>query len=202
MRITKRIIHSPSALNRAVECIRITPKYPNLHAYDKRVVDGADRRTYDEIIYAMEHNEGMAKYCSSVLPQEIGYIIEHDGMYFAVPFTQLKMFMRANRVNETEHSKYSIWAELSRDGKLYMHNAEPTVESDETVFIYNKDPFEMVHARLPIDKTFRVFTDDGVKTIRPKGDALIYDTKLCNPELLPVIEGVIVDVSRYKKFID
>lgn len=201
MRITKRIIHSPSVLNRAVECIRITPKYPNLHAYDKRVVDGADRRAYDEIIYAMEHNEGMAKYCSSVLPQEIGYIVEHNGMYFAVPIIKMKAFMSKYRVFATEHSKYDIWAELSA-GKLYMHNAEPTVESNETVFIYNKDSFEMIPARLPIDKTFRVFTDDGVKTIRPKGDALIYDTKLCNPELLPVIDGVIVDVSGYKKFID
>lgn len=201
MRIIKRIIHSPSALNRAIECIQIIPKYPNLRAYDKRVVGGADRRAYDDIIYAMEHNEGLAKYCSSVLPQEIGYIIEHANMYFAVPFTKMKMFMNTHKVFTTEHSKYDIWAELS-DGKLYMHNAEPTIESDETVFIYNKDPFEMVQARLPIDKTFRVFTDDGVKTIRPKGDALIYGTKLCNPELLPVIDGVIVDVSGYKKFID
>lgn len=201
MKIIKRIIKAPSIINRAPIGLAVVPKYPNLEAYRDRVVGGLDEKEYEEIIYASEHEQYMRIYCSSLLPAEVGYIIQHEDKIFAVPIPAMKGFMRSAKVTETEHSKYDLWAELSSDNRLYMHNDEPAVESPEIAFIYYTDAKGFEQTRLPIDKTFRVFTKTGVKTIRPKGDATVYGIKLCNPELLPVIRGEIVDVSGNAKFI-
>lgn len=200
MKIIKRVVEAPSVINRAQIGLGVVPRYPNLRAYEDRVVGGMDKRDFDEILYASENEQFMKIYCSSLLPQEVGYILQEGDSLYAVPIPKMKEFMRSFNITSTEHGKYDIWAELSDEGKLYMHNAEPTVESMEIVFIYYTDVKGFEQTRLPIDKTFRVFTEHGVKTIRPKGDATVYGKKLYNPELLPVLDGEIIDVSRDKKF--
>lgn len=200
MRIIKRIVKAPSVINRAPIGLAVVPRYPNLEAYRDRVVGGLDERQYADILYACENEQCLKIFCSSLLPAEVGYIIKHENKLFAVPMPAMKEFMRNSGVWETEHSKYDLWAELTKDNRLYMHNDEPTIESPDIAFIYYTDAKGYEQTRVPIDKTFRVFTPTGVKVIRPKGDATIYGLKLYNPELLPILDGEIVDVSGNPKF--
>lgn len=195
MKIIKRIVEAPSVTNRIPSGVMVVPKYPDVEAYRERVVGGIDERTYEDICYAAQVGTPLKTFMSSLLPTEVGYVIStNSGFAYAVPKSALLKFLREHQAEYTEHGKYDIWAEIV-DGHIIMHNDQPTVEGDDVVFINYINEAEMVPSRVSIDKTFRVFTDRGVKLIRPKGDALIYGLYTKNPELIPVLKGEIVDVS-------
>ena len=199
MRIYRRIVKAPSVLNRASIGATVVPKYPKLANYEDRLVGDADVRTFYEIKNACDQNRPMRVYMNYLLPEDVGYLVEHDGSYFAVPVQRLKYFMESNGVDHTKRSKYDVWAEVI-EGKITIHNNDPVIECPEVILIYKTDLDGYEETRLPIEETFRVTTERGFKTVRPKGDATVYGVKLANPELLPVLDGEVVDVSRYPQY--
>lgn len=199
MRVLSRIVYAPSVVNRAPLGLKIVPKYPDIEKYENYVYDGIDRKEYENILYAKKTNRPVRAYTSSILPKEIGYIIEDGKRIYAVPTGKLKSFMRDNKVEVIEPSKNGLWIELSK-GHVIIHNNPPCIESAEIVFIYYTDIAGYEETRLPIDRTFRIQGSYGVKRIQCKGDATVYGLKLVNEELLDVARGIIVDVSRCNKY--
>ena len=194
MTITHRIVKEPSVLNRAPIDLKVVPKYPNLRNYDDRVLDGPNRRIYDDLIYKSENDIPVSIYSSSLLPKEVGYIIRVDDMSVGVPVQRVKECMEKYNATITTPSKDYIWVELC-NGRLVWHNNGPVVESSRVLFIYNVDTSVKEVVRLPIMETFKVFSDRGVKTVRPKGNAEISGLMLSTKELLPILDGEIVYAS-------
>lgn len=199
MRVLSRIVYAPSVVNRAPLGLKIVPKYPDIEKYDDAVFGGTDRKDYDDILYAKKNNIPMRIFSSSILPTEIGYILEADNRVYGVPLGKIKEFMHQHEVSVTEPSKSGLWIELVK-GHVVVHNNPPCIESAEIVFIYYTDIKGYEETRLPIDKTFRIQGSRGVKKIQCKGDATVYGLFLANEELLDVAKGRIVDVSRYGKY--
>ena len=194
MRILKRIIYAPTYLNRAAVSTKVIPEYPDVSHYESRLCGIADYSQYYEVANAQKYKTPKHIRNSYLLPKEIGYLIEHRGKLYGVPLHKLKKFMHAMQVTETEHNKGDLYAVYT--DTLEIHNNDPCTEDGEVVFLYYTDTTKQEVCRLPIDISFRVYTNDkSVKTIYVKGDATVPGLKLLNEALLPVNKGEIVDVD-------
>ena len=199
MKIVQRIVKEPSVINRAIWGLKVVPKYPNLRNYEDRVLDGLDRRTWEDLLYKSEQDIPVTVYNSTLLPKEVGYIIQLGNEVFGVPIKCLKDFMTSNGCTKTEEDADQVWVEIVNN-KFVWHNDIPTWESEAIALIYTTDESVTVGTRLPVSDAFRVYTDTGIKLVRPKGDATVYGVQLERPELLPVIKGEIVNVSGMPKY--
>lgn len=200
MRLLRRIVESPSAINRADINTRVIPVTPDVSQYEDRLYNMNDYSPFLEVLNAQKYKSPKLIRYNYLVPKEVGYIVEYEGELYGVPISRLKKFMQQRNVERTDRdSKYDLYAVI--DNNLIVKNNQPCTEEGDVVFIYYTDTSTRVPAKLPIDLSFRVRFKDGggVKEIHAKGYADVPGLKLFNEQLLPVLKGEIVHVSGYNE---